>query len=332
LTLHPTAEIISIGDRLFPGGFSLHSRFRRVVNFTDGEAIVAVVAEEIGRGPVNIVVRGIDLSEVKKLRIDAETIRIGEQSFPYDQSRIFNSRIDRGMIEEEKLTGNLQFLEEALLDFSSPLSLAFLIDPNRRAYFKTLFEKNFVTAVSDAVGLIFDGRNPKLSLDKTCFKKSPRLLRPSGARNDFTKTGKELQINSGDKFIVGIKKIKGVGFGLTPSGDDFVAGLLAALNLLESLDGINRKDLKSEIAAAARGGNPLSNSFITLARDGFLFERFQRMISTLLRGNKNQIRTAAKILFFHGETSGSDMAVGFLLTIKFFAAGKKFSDSDRVGD
>ena len=291
-------SIVSIGDRIFPGDFSLHSRFTRAVNFTDGREIIAVVDEEVGRGPVNIVVRGFDLTEVKNLRIDDETIRIGERFFPYDRSNIFNSRINHGRIDKEKLTGNLPYFEEALLDFSSPQSLAFLIDPDRKIYFKTGFEKNFVTAVCDAVGLIFAG-------DDYPFK-------------------------PGGKFIAGIKKIKGVGFGLTPSGDDFIAGLLAALNLLESLDGKDRKVLKREAAAAARGGNLLSNSFITLARDGFFFERFQRLISTLLRGNKNQIRAAAKNLLAHGETSGSDMGVGFLMTLKFFPSGKKFSDSDLV--
>ena len=107
-----TAEIISIGDHLFPGEFSLHSRFRRVVNFTDGKTIVAVVDEEVGRGPVNIVVRGFDLTEGGSLRIDDKTIRIGERSFPYDREKIFNSSIDRGQIREEQLARRLAYFED----------------------------------------------------------------------------------------------------------------------------------------------------------------------------------------------------------------------------
>ncbi len=296
-----TAEIVSIGDRVFPGEFSLHSRFRRVVNFTAGGKIIAVVAEGIGPGPVNIVVRGINPAGRESLRIDDKTIQIGPRSFPYDRRKIFNSRIIPGEFEKEKLAAGLRYFEEALLNYSSPSSLAFLIDPDRKAYFKTPFEMNFVTAVGDAVGLIFNG----------------------GVRGD---------LDPGDNFFAGIKKIKGVGFGLTPSGDDFIAGLLAALNLLESLDGVHRKDMKREISAAARGENLLSNSFITLARDGFFFERFHGLISALPGGDKKRIFPSARALLAHGETSGSDMAVGFLLTLKFLPSAKKLVAPIRSGD
>ena len=291
--------IVSIGDRIFPGNFSLHSRFKRAVNFTDGDAIIALVAEEIGPGPVNIVVRGIDLAGVSSLRIDDKTIRIGERSFAYDRDLIFNSRINCGRIEGGKLAARLRYFEEALLNLSSPSSLAFLIDPDRRAYFKSSFEKNFAAAVEGAVRLLFNQDGDPSS--------------------------------PGDKVIAGVKKIKGLGFGLTPSGDDFIAGLLAALNLLECMDGDDRKDLKREIAAAARGGNPLSNSFITLARDGFFFEGLRRLISSLLRGNKDQVRSAAKDLLAHGQTSGADMGVGLLLTLKYCTTGKKISSAAPLG-
>lgn len=292
-----TPAIVSIGDRIFSGEFSLHSKFRRAANFTDGETILAVVAEEIGRGPVNIVVRGVDLAPVRSLRIDEMIIRIGRRSFPYDRGLIFSSRIRAGKIEKERLILRLQYFEEALLSLSPPRSLVFLFDPARQGSFKTSFEKNFAAAVRDAAALIFPGGGT----------------------------------DPGPEFMEGIRKIKGVGFGLTPSGDDFIAGLLAGLNLLEMAGVPDLRRLRERVCRAARSGNLLSNSFITLARDGFFFERFHGLISSLLRGDKKQVRAAAGELLAHGETSGSDMAVGFLLTLKFFASGKKFSDSGFVG-
>ena len=116
--------------------------------------------------------------------------------------------------------------------------------------------------------------------------------------------------------LSGIRKLKGLGFGLTPSGDDYIAGLLAAFNLLESLDGIDRSGLRREIAAAARSGNLLSNSFITLAADGFLFAGFKELVGALLQEDADDIRRATEKLVALGESSGSDMGVGFLLTMK----------------
>ena len=290
-------KIVSIGDRVFPGDYSFHSRFRKAVNFIDEEKLVAVVTGEVGKGPANIVVLNIDLAGVNALAIDEESIFIDGVKCPFDKQKIFNSRIAVVKVNAERLTENLRAFENALLKLSPSKSLAFLLDPAREANFTSSFEKKFLERVKKAVRAVFN--------DIVGAASSRDII---GARCP----SHSLEVN----FIEGIKQLRGLGFGLTPSGDDFIAGLLAGMNLMEKIRGVDLEKLKEKACRAAQGGNRLSNSFITLAKDGFLFERFQQLVFSLIYENKNQVFENTKNLLDHGETSGSDMGVGFFLTLK----------------
>ena len=104
-----------------------------------------------------------------------------------------------------------------------------------------------------------------------------------------------------------------------------------ALKLMELIDGIDRGELREQIVEVSRGGNLLSNSFISLAGAGYLFEGFKNLLTSLIEGDKSSVRARTKNLLSLGASSGSDMGVGFLLTINFFAFGKKISDSVFIG-
>lgn len=300
-------EITSIGDRVFPGSYALLSAFPKAANFLDGERLVAVVTEEAGKGPVNIVTNGLELPRLSELRITGETITINGETLPCDREKIYRSRIEPDSVDAGILRKNLQVLEKTLVELSPPKSLAFLLDPGREADFTSSFEKEFLKRVKDAVSEIFNsnggaGRCPGLFFN-------PNVRAGPEPAPIYRGVG---------PFLNGIKKLKGLGFGLTPSGDDFIAGLLCAFNLLERCRGIDLAGLKEETFRAARGENPLANSFLSLAKNGFFFERLRNLILSLLNGNQDRVSERAKALIAHGETSGSDLGVGFLLTLKAF--------------
>jgi len=143
-----------------------------------------------------------------------------------------------------------------------------------------------------------------------------KQLRP-GFETAFAMKVKEavLQVFHGDA-RAGARSLRGCGFGLTPSGDDFIAGLLAALPVLEKLHRVSLARLRDRIHAAARGTNRLSNSFLDQARDGCFSARFRALLLALGRGKEYNIRVQTKGLLAVGETSGSDMGVGFLMTVR----------------
>lgn len=136
----------------------------------------------------------------------------------------------------------------------------------------------------------------------------------SSFEKEFVKRMREgvKEIFSGN-IIKGVKRIRGLGFGLTPSGDDFISGYLIALNLVKK---IYDKEIDSTIEGvydSARGESVFVNKFLSLARDGYCSEKFKLLVYTLLHGNKNEIKKATMKLLEIGDSSGADMAVGFLM-------------------
>ncbi len=285
-------KILSVGDRLGEGRYLPHSRFPRAANFLRGEALAAVVGEEAGRGPINIVVRGIDPAAADFLEVGGEEIRIGPSVFPRADAETYDSRWEPGPIRQGLLRRNLAVLEDCLLGQAPGESLAFLLDPARRS----------------CPGPSFRGRLGE---------------RFAAAAEDLFRSERHL--------VEGCRRLKGLGPGLTPAGDDFIAGILAALSVLERAEGADRSALRGEIAAAARSGNLLSSTFIALSAAGRFFERLKNLLAALVGDDPAALRRRAGDLLAYGASSGSDLAAGLVLALKKFPAAEIFRDSGRPG-
>ena len=104
----------------------------------------------------------------------------------------------------------------------------------------------------------------------------------------------------------------GCGIGLTPSGDDFIPGLLIGLNLR----GERFRGIVNQVFSAARSKNIFSNSFLDLDRQGLLFGRMKDLILALLDGGQEAVRNSTGKLFAIGGSSGADLGTGFLMTMR----------------
>jgi hypothetical protein len=102
---------------------------------------------------------------------------------------------------------------------------------------------------------------------------------------------------------------------LTPSGDDFIAGLLIGLRLLQQTRGQDYQQTANSVFQAAKPGNLFSRTFLDLARRGFLFGRMKDLIVALVHGDADAVRGATGRLLAVGESSGADLATGFVLTV-----------------
>ena len=114
----------------------------------------------------------------------------------------------------------------------------------------------------------------------------------------------------------GVKTLKGVGFGLTPSGDDFLAGVLVGLNLRQSLEGSDLQKIRYRIWSKARGSNPLVNLFLDMARDFSLPRRLKELAETLGADEPAGVYSRASFWLRQGATSPADLAAGIYLTLK----------------
>ena len=109
--------------------------------------------------------------------------------------------------------------------------------------------------------------------------------------------------------------MKGSGTGLTPSGDDFITGLLAALYIYENITGISSLKKRQKIYEIAKGENYISNTFLYYAAKGFFFERFKNFVISLFLLDEKEISINTKLVLSIGNTSGADIITGFLMTL-----------------
>ena len=120
------------------------------------------------------------------------------------------------------------------------------------------------------------------------------------------------------------KNMKGVGFGLTPSGDDFNCGILYALNYLNQIMSNKFSEIIEECYLNSIGNNLISNTFLKFSYSNKYYENFYELLKAL-KYNKNEISHHANKIISSGHTSGSDMLTGFILTIKGVLNDKRYS-------
>jgi hypothetical protein len=258
--------LVSIGDQVTEGTCRFHSRFKRVVNFTQGDRLVSIVDETIGPGPLNIVLRDFHAGETRTpLEISHGRVVFAGRKFPFTSRHRYCSTLDCRI--GPRFHRNLPIFEELLVQTAHPQSLTFLLDDARVQNFRSGFERTFAEQVKRGVHKIFHGDR-----------------------------------------LTGVRTLSGCGIGLTPSGDDFIAGHLIGLNL--------RGVTADGVFEAARSNNIFSNTFLDLARQGRLFGRMKDLILSLMYDSQDAVRECTERLFAVGGTSGADLGTGFYMTVR----------------
>lgn len=119
--------------------------------------------------------------------------------------------------------------------------------------------------------------------------------------------------------ISAVETLKGLGYGLTPQGDDLIDGFIAALFFYETCFNISTYKLRKEIYMLALTNNKLSNTFLYYTSRGLFYERFKNVLLSLVSGEN--IEHTVKSMLAFGETSGADILTGFLKGIKILLEG-----------
>jgi len=123
-------------------------------------------------------------------------------------------------------------------------------------------------------------------------------------------------------FVSKLCNCLGAGAGLTPSGDDFVTGLLLAFNRWKDILW-DRDDLdllnQSIVEAAYQKTTTLSANLIELASLGEGDERILQAIDWIMGGNTDESSIVDDLLGW-GSSSGVDVLVGFTAAITITAA------------
>jgi hypothetical protein len=264
-----------IGDNLPTGNFVEHSRFREIVNYINSENEILSVAVSEKYAASNTIL--FDSFDFKNLK-----------EFQFD-GKIFN--FDFGTFSIEN-----RLIYNSKIDFKD-------LKTNNLKNSIDFFIQNYIDR--------FDEKSLAFLIDKK--------------RNFFFETGFEKafvkymnnafsEISEG-KIIEGISKIKGAGFGLTPGGDDFIAGMLLGLDILQKAENQNFEELRKNIFQISKGKNQISNNLLRQAFEGRYFKRLKDFTESLFF-DKNDISEKFDELKSVGATSGSDLLTGIILTVK----------------
>jgi len=158
-----------------------------------------------------------------------------------------------------------------------------------------------------SMAFVFD--NPRKNNFRTSFEK-----------NFLNKVNSAVEKIKNGEIIKGVEILRGCGFGLTPSGDDFIAGMLNALYILQIISGKqNLAELRNNISLAAQTENIISKNAISFAGKGRFNEVFKNLIYSLSENDDDLLKYNTLRLLQTGETSGADMLTGFLFTIVFLS-------------
>ena len=114
----------------------------------------------------------------------------------------------------------------------------------------------------------------------------------------------------------GAQRLAGLGQGLTPSGDDVLAGTLVAL----TVNPINvAEQLRAVITEAAIGRTTrISTAYLEAAARGEANEAWHHLLAAMVHDDPAPLLAATRRVMAFGETSGADMLAGFLLALDAF--------------
>lgn len=117
------------------------------------------------------------------------------------------------------------------------------------------------------------------------------------------------------RLVDGIRGLSGCGSGLTPAGDDFIAGLLTARHMRrQMLDEPANPEIPA-IREAARTDNLISDSMIECAADACLSEPLLRLVHALMAAPVSELEQAIHRVLQTGASSGADWLTGLCMTL-----------------
>ena len=259
-----------------PSSYRRHSRFSHAVNFVNGNALIAVVDSSVGAGPVNIVADDLANWEFGDMEIVTSCIHAGGQ--------------DISLRDVPRYDSTLRAPDNT--------------DPAR-------FKANLVTLRDHLINIA-----PDESLSFLLSALPEKIVLRSFENVLRSKLVEAVDLLRQGQLHKGVAQLKGLGRGLTPQGDDFVAGLLFALHLREWLFGESVKQVIADIQTAAQSNNPFSRAMLDCAAQGRAFERLKNLVVSLFGTDAGLIEAGTRELTAIGASSGADIAVGLLFGLE----------------
>lgn len=253
----------------------VHSVYRKTINLRMGSSLVALQAAGSPLSPVSLIT-GLDVGEMSGLPVGP-----GDQVFVDKKTIILFSKSSRIIFRFDEAA----IYDSLLRDYTVPLPL--------RAIKESLLQSS-----SGGLTELFSKAPRKNPSD---FAKGVFL---AVAQKRMEDTRKEVLEICYDKAAVTLAGMTGLGMGLTPSGDDFLCGVLAGLLFSGQWDHPFAQALRQTISRRLGDTNDISRTFLSCA----LSCHFSRPVKELpLASGTTEILSSFGAV---GHSSGFDTLCG----------------------
>lgn len=315
---------MSIGDSILPGRYIKHSAFRRVANYTGETGLVSLVDESVGAGPYNIVIGGGDCAGPTEwpgiVDIDTDVIRFDDESIKIQGIEVFDSTVQSLMVQPSDLSykSNKSYLSYKgnRTDKSNRTYRSNRTDRTNRSRSDGQSKKIFLINLSSLIhhlsltaptkSLVFLLDNTRKKQFHTAFEKAY-----------YDRMTRAMELIVSGSFLDAVSLMKGCGFGLTPSGDDCITGMMTGLYMMRISDTQATCDVPIDcILDAALGENLLSNAFLKAAATGRADEKQKRLLASLYQNRDDMVLSHTARIMATGETSGADWLTGLVIGIE----------------
>ncbi len=113
----------------------------------------------------------------------------------------------------------------------------------------------------------------------------------------------------------GVRIMRGLGLGLTPSGDDFISGMLSGFNFALRNLRFDTEARIEQIFFYAEGSNLISNVSLRCAYEGKVNAKVRRLLKALSGKSRRELEAAAADALKSGHTSGADFCAGLVFAL-----------------
>lgn len=293
----------------------VHSIFNNACNLEYKDNLITILTKDKIIAPMSIVIdnkegfnfKNIKINKSSKFIFTEEFIIFNSSTFRIDLKRfkVYEPKIERldKYIEEKMLLNNITKMKYALFEYGKLDFFYPLIDDIKECI------KNDLTYNLNIIYI--DKLNNKSNLENN--DKSYLFI-----RDRFIEFLKSIMSYDIDNIHDYAEKIIGLGFGLTPSIDDFISGVMIAIFYLAGYYNLDIKKIyefnNKLITKSINKTTKVSSEMLKHSAKGSINLGIKQLMTTLLSKDYDKKLTddLKKVIFF-GETSGSDIAFGLFI-------------------
>lgn len=214
----------------------VHSVYRKTINLKAGNRLLALQADNSPLSPISLITEldefsmsALNIVQGMPVSIQKSFIKISSYTFDFTETALVC------LNPKNPLTDNKQQLKKYLKQ---------ILLSSQTGGFDTIFQ-SYWNQTDNLPSLILEGAKKYMSKCLNFYN-----------MKDYTNAASTLV------------RLIGLGTGLTPSGDDFLCGVLAGFALIDKTDSIFSLSLRTEIEKHLYDTNDISRTFLVCALDG----------------------------------------------------------------